>query len=206
MTDIAGMADIERRDLYADLEGLTDGQWSTMTACDPWTVRHLVAHLTGLGNQTPPKFLFGMIRNGFNFDKFMGKFLVKFNQGSNSDVWAGFVKTVENPRNPPGPKYVALGEFVCHGEDIRRALGFSRDHPKEHLLTLADMYKNTGSPLGVKERIAGLRLRATDADWVTGDGPEVAGAAIDLVLAMTGRTAALDSCKGEGVETLRQRL
>jgi uncharacterized protein (TIGR03083 family) len=146
-----------------------------------------------------------MITNGFNFSKFMDNFLVQFNQGSNADVLAGFAKTVENPKNPPGPKYVALGEFMCHGEDIRRAVGSCGEHPAEHLVALAEMYKETGAPIRGKKRLDGLRLRATDTDWTTGDGPEVAGPAMDLILAMTGRSAALDSCEGDGVSILRQR-
>ena len=51
----------------------------------------------------------------------------------------------------------------------------------------------------------GLRLRATDVDWSTGEGPEVAGPAMDLILAMTGRTAPLEACEGDGVEILRSR-
>jgi hypothetical protein len=48
-------------------------------------------------------------------------------------------------------------------------------------------------------------LRATDAGWNHGDGPAVEGPILDLLLAMTGRTAALDSLSGEGVSTLRSR-
>jgi hypothetical protein len=48
-------------------------------------------------------------------------------------------------------------------------------------------------------------LRATDVDWTFGDGPEVAGPAMDLILAISGRSAALDACTGDGVATLRSR-
>ncbi len=47
------MADIERKALYAELQGLTEAQWSTMTVCDPWTVRHLVAHMTATHGDGP---------------------------------------------------------------------------------------------------------------------------------------------------------
>jgi len=50
-----------------------------------------------------------------------------------------------------------------------------------------------------------LKLRATDVDWTFGDGPEVAGPGMDLILAMSGRASALDDCTGEGVATLRAR-
>ena len=50
-----------------------------------------------------------------------------------------------------------------------------------------------------------LRLRATDADWSTGDGPAVEGDAKHLVSAMTGRDAAFDDLSGEGVDIMRSR-
>ena len=205
MTDFAAMANTERKALYTELQGLSEQQWSTMTACDPWTVRQVVAHLTALGNQTVPNFFSGFVRSGFNFNKFIARDLAKFDRGSNEDILAGFARTVDAPRSPPAPKYVPLGEYLCHGEDIRRALGRPGEHPAEHLIALADGYQGAGKPLGGKKRIQGLRLRATDVKWSTGEGPEVAGPCMDLILAMTGRGAALATCEGNGVATLRAR-
>lgn len=205
MTEFAAMARAERSALYAELEGLTDEQWSVMTVCDPWTVRHLVAHMTALGNQTAPNFFKGFITSGFSFDKFVNKDLARFNHGSNADVLARFAATLNSTKSAPAPKYVALGEYMCHGEDIRRALGRSGTHPEAHLVALAGAYRKTGKPLDGKNRTAGLRLRATDAEWSAGEGPEVSGPAMDLILAMSGRGGALDHCTGDGVATMRSR-
>ncbi len=205
MTDYAAMADVERKALLGELQGLTEAQWATMTVCDPWTVRHLVAHMTALGNQTVPNFVKGLIGAGFNFDKFTAKDLVRFNQGSNADVLAGFEKSLSITKAPPGPKYVPLGEYICHGEDIRRAIASNAPHPQAHLVALAAAYQKTGQPLGGKKRSAGLKLRATDVEWSSGEGPEVAGPAIDVIMAMSGRGKALDNCTGDGVATMRAR-
>ena len=161
--------------------------------------------MTALGNQTAPNFFMGLITSGFSFDKFVAKDLKKYNQGSNADVLAGFAKTVENPKAALGPKYVTLGEIMCHGEDIRRALGRRGEHPAAHVEALAEMYKKTGNPLGGKKRTAGLSFRATDANWTTGEGPEVAGPGMDLIMAIAGRGDALSTCTGDGAETLRSR-
>jgi hypothetical protein len=45
--------------------------------------------------------------------------------------------------------------------------------------------------------VAGLTLRATDAGWSAGTGPEVAGPIVAVVLAMTGRNAVLGELSGE---------
>ena len=70
---------------------------------------------------------------------------------------------------------------------------------------VAEFYKRSNLVLGAKKRIAGLKLRATDADWTHGDGPEVSGPMVSLVMAMTGRKAAIEDLKGDGVDTLRSR-
>jgi hypothetical protein len=53
--------------------------------------------------------------------------------------------------------------------------------------------------------VAGLTLRATDADWSHGSGPIVEGPAMSLLLATAGRTAAFDDLAGPGLPTLRTR-
>ena len=73
------------------------------------------------------------------------------------------------------------------------------------MVTVADFYKGSNLLIGSKNRIAGLALRATDAEWTTGTGPEVSGPILSLVMAMTGRKVADDDLTGDGVATLRSR-
>jgi uncharacterized protein (TIGR03083 family) len=199
------MIHAERRSLAEFLDTISPDQWTTPTLCEKWNVQDLVGHLTAAGNITAPHFFGGFIRTGFNFDKFVEGDLRKYAQGSPADVRSRYDAIIESDRTPPGPSYVALGEVMVHGEDIRRPLGARGEHPAEHLTTLAEMYKKTGAPLRAKKRLAGLKLEATDVDWSTGDGPEVRGPCMSLILAMVGRTGALDDCEGPGVEKLRSR-
>jgi hypothetical protein len=53
--------------------------------------------------------------------------------------------------------------------------------------------------------VPGLALRATDADWSHGTGPEVSGPVLALVMAMTGRKSAASQLSGEGVALLQAR-
>lgn len=71
---------------------------------------------------------------------------------------------------------------------------------------VADSYKGSNLVIGAKDRIAGVRLRATDTDWSHGSGPEASGRAVDLLLTMTGRRAGLEQLTGDGVEVLRLRM
>lgn len=205
MADLTPMVHAERRSLAGFLDTLAPDQWTAPTWCDKWNVQELVGHLTAAGNITAPHFFGGFIRSGFNFNTFVEGDLRQYAQGTPAEVRARYDAIIESDRKPPGPRYVALGEVMVHGEDIRRSLGASGEHPPEHLTTLAEAYKKTGAPLHAKKRLVGLKLEATDVDWSTGEGPEVRGPCMSLIMAMVGREGALADCEGPGVETLRAR-
>lgn len=83
---------------------------------------------------------------------------------------------------------------------------FWGDRHLDHLTAVTDFYKRSSLVIPAKTRVAGLRLRATDTAWTSGDGPEVRAPLIAILLAITGRTVALDDLAGDGVAILRQRV
>jgi uncharacterized protein (TIGR03083 family) len=205
VVDVMPMIHAERAALAGDLASLTDPQWSAPTWCEKWNVQQLVGHLIAAGNITAGHFFPGLIGAGLSFDRFVDRDLRSYAEGTPEQVKSRFDSIITSNHKPPGPAYVALGEVMVHGEDIRRPLGLSADHPEAHLVALAEMYKKTGFPLRAKKRLAGLRLVATDVEWSTGDGPEVRGPCMSLILGMVGRHDALADCEGDGVATLRSR-
>jgi uncharacterized protein (TIGR03083 family) len=122
-----------------------------------------------------------------------------------AETLAGFDRVQTSVKHPPGPPNTWLGETIVHGEDIRRPLGIKHQYPTAAVVQVADFYQGSNLLIGSKRRISGLTLAATDAEWSHGTGPEVAGPILSLVLAMTGRTTALDGLTGDGVATLRAR-
>lgn len=204
MADAHQMAIETRAALFGDIENLSDADMDTMTCCDPWTVRHLVAHMTALGNQTFGNFARGLIGARFDFDRFVDTDLQSY-LGPTDTMISNFEQTLARTKPSPGPKYVMLGEYTMHGEDIRRALGRRGEHPAARMELLAQMYAKTGKPINGKSRTDGLSFRATDGDWSFGEGAEVAGPGIDLVRAISGRADAFDTLEGPGVDTLRSR-
>jgi uncharacterized protein (TIGR03083 family) len=204
MADVHAMAMQTRNELFDELQELTDDDLAVMTCCDPWTVKHLVAHMTALGNQSVPNFMLGMLRARGNFDRFVASDLQKYMK-STEEMKAGFKATLARAKPSPGPKYVMLGEYTVHGEDIRRVLGRRGEHPAERLQPLAEMYAATKAPIDGKRRAEGLSFRATDGNWSIGEGREVAGPGIDLVRAISGRVDAYDTLEGPGLETLKSR-
>jgi len=84
-------------------------------------------------------------------------------------------------------------------------VGKPLDLPVDHYVVGLSYMQGVQPVLGCKKRIEGLQLKATDADWSTGEGPLVEGPAKLVLSAMTGRRAALDQLSGDGVETMRSR-
>lgn len=70
------------------------------------------------------------------------------------------------------------------------------------VLACLDFDKRSNALIGTKSRIEGLELVANDADWTSGEGPEVSGSALSLLMAATGRTAAAGDLSGPGAERL----
>ncbi len=100
---------------------------------------------------------------------------------------------------------IALVDGTIHHQDIRRTLGRPRAIPADRLTRILPLVPSNPR-LGAGRRIRGLRLRATDVDWTHGRGPEVTGPGEALLMAMTGRPAALADLSGSGHATLAARL
>jgi uncharacterized protein (TIGR03083 family) len=196
----------ERASLADALAALPDESWDRPSLCPDWRVREVVGHLISTATLTPATFLGGLVSSGFRFRAMTAKNIRAVTADrSTADLVSMYRSRVDSRSAPPGPTASWLGETIVHGEDIFRALNGYRQHPVEHVLAAADFYKTSNLLIGAKTRIAGVRLRATDATWQHGDGPEAAGPAIAVLLAMTGRQAALDDLAGDGVAVLRDR-
>ena len=195
----------ERKALASDLQGLSESQWSSASLCGTWTVRDVTAHMTAAGSITPPSFFGKMIGSGFSFERVQAAGVAAQRGSDPADTLARFETIATSVKHPPGPLDTVLGETIIHAEDIRRPLGIQHEYPAGAVLPLAGFFQGSNLIIGTKRRIAGLSLRATDADWSHGSGPEVRGPLMSLLMAMTGRKAALDDLSGEGVAALRAR-
>jgi len=203
--DIWSEVHAERKALAADLRELSSEDWARPSLCSDWTVRDVLAHMTSAAKLTPPAFFGKMIGSGFSFDKVQEQGVAAQRGATPADTLASFESVLTSVRHPPGPTPTWLGEVIVHSEDIRRALGIQHAYPTDAVVRVADFFKGSNLLIGSKRRISGLTLRATDAEWSHGTGPEVSGPILSLVMAMTGRKVAADDLTGEGVATLRSR-
>jgi uncharacterized protein (TIGR03083 family) len=205
MDDLWSAVAAERRALADDLAGLTPEQWRTRSLCQSWNVAQVLAHMTSTATLTPLTFAGSFARAGFSFSSFANTQIRKHLGPDRDATLAGFVAVTDSRKSPPGPKASWLGEAIVHAEDIRRPLGIVHTYDAAAVRHVADFYKGSDTLIGTRSRIAGLSLRATDADWTHGEGELVEGPMLPLLLAMTGRRAGCDDLTGPGVATLESR-
>ncbi|GAA1937792.1 maleylpyruvate isomerase family mycothiol-dependent enzyme [Streptomyces durmitorensis] len=202
--DVWSLVHAERAALIEDLTGLDDKQWDLPSMCDGWTVHDVVAHLVDTARTTRIGFVSGMVRARFDFDRQNAR-------GVDRERGASPQKTLERLRQvasrrsgPPAPLDTRLIEEVVHGEDIRRPLGLTHSYLPEAVVRSLRLQARTSASFGgAKERVSGVQLAPTDADLRIGEGPQVRGTALSLLLAISGRQEALDELDGPGVDTLR---
>lgn len=202
--DLKDMAHAERTDLAAFLAELTPEQWHHPSLCAGWTVKDVVAHVVSyeeLGVAGLLKrFAKGRVVNAnqVGVDEFAGL---------SPEELLAYLNRHLYPRGLTARLGGTIGfvDGIVHHQDIRRALDRPRTIPADRLARVLPLIP--GNPrLGAGRRIRGLRLRATDVDWTHGHGAEVTGPGEALMMAMTGRPAALADLDGPGKAALAQRL
>jgi uncharacterized protein (TIGR03083 family) len=196
---------IERANLIDAWIGFTTEQWSAPSLCAGWSIQDVAGHLIGGAEQTPVNFLIELAQAGFNFDTFTDRGAKKIAATGPTELVRRLQACTTTTNHPPGPVSAMLGEVLVHGADIRRPLGLHYDYPAAALVEVANGWKNMNVIVGVKRRIAGVTLKANDVEWTYGQGPEVVGPMIAVLLAMVGRKDAHRDLSGEGLATLASR-
>jgi uncharacterized protein (TIGR03083 family) len=195
----------ERSEMVETLTSLSAEQWSTPSWCQGWSVQEVAGHVLAAAEQTPLNFYKELIQAGFRFNVFTERGAERLSAIGPDELVRRLRARTTTTNHPPAPVMAMLGEIIVHGEDIRRPLALAHRAPEEALVAVADSWKNSNLLIGSKRRIAGLRLKATDTEWVHGDGPEVSGPMVALVLAMTGRKGVHGDLSGDGLEILAGR-
>jgi uncharacterized protein (TIGR03083 family) len=197
------------RESFGDyLASLTPDDWTKPSLCAGWSVKDVAAHMLVIPTMTKGQVFRAFFGSGFNLDKMNAKFVKKIAAENSPAEIAATTRSAANSRSmPPGLKLPGvLNELAVHAADISEATGKPFTLPSEVYVAALDHLKGVQPVFGTKKRIAGLMLKATDANWSTGAGPSVEGPAQQLLLAMAGRRSALDHLTGDGLATLRSRM
>jgi uncharacterized protein (TIGR03083 family) len=205
--DLIEMIADERRQLADLVDGLTEEQLRTPSLVPTWTVRDVAAHLTLGVTASLFRFALAFFTTG-SLEKATDKLTWETAKLPVKELADALRRSAAKVRAPPGmgPESL-LVEVLVHGLDLRRPIGVGREIPRERsriaLQLLATCKPGGFTRKGWRE---GLRFEATDDDWSYGAGPVLRGASDSLMLAITGRVAALDDLQGEGVAVLRERF
>ena len=143
----------------------------------------------------------------FNLDRMNAKLVGKIaGTMSPSQLAAATTSSAASHGMPPGLKLPGvLNELVIHSADVSEGVGKPFDLPTADYASCLAYLQDVQPVFGAKQRIAGLRLQATDSEWSTGSGPLVTGTSKQLLLAMAGRPTAFAHLTGDGVATMQTR-
>lgn len=203
MVDVWPMVHAERAGLIRDLQNVDAERWEEPSLCEGWTVHDVVAHLIDTARTTRIGFVIGLARARFDFDRQNARGVERERGATPEETLERLRRVASRRSTPPAPLDSRLVEEVVHGEDIRRPLGLTRTYPREAVVRSLRLQARTPASMGgAKELVARIRLTATDADAVIGDGPEVTGPALPLLLAVSGRRVVLDELDGPGLAAL----
>jgi uncharacterized protein (TIGR03083 family) len=196
-----GMIADERRRLADLVDSLDDGQLRTPSLCGEWSVKEVVGHLVAAVAAPTSAMLLLLVRSGFRIHRANARLAGRMAELPAAELAALLRVHAENPFRPPVVGYPGqLTDLQVHGQDIRRPLGLPHDLRPDRLRVSLDFLVG-GRAIGFvpKHLPKGLRFEATDLDWAWGSGPLVRGTGEAVMLALTGRTAALAELSGDGV-------
>lgn len=208
MPDIWEFVAAERAALADELDSLDAEAWEHPSACPGWRVRDVVGHLVFLAEGSYTKAIPAAWRDGLKIrvSRMMDITARKTAIADPAELTERLRAAKHGRFRLPGaPPAAVLAEVIVHGEDIRRPL--SRPAPQRDpasLQSALDFYVSI-SRYFIRSGARGLKLIATDTDWSAGRGDEVRGPALDLLLALAGRSYGCDGMVGDGVDSLRAR-
>ncbi|NIK60365.1 maleylpyruvate isomerase family mycothiol-dependent enzyme [Kribbella shirazensis] len=196
------------------LATLSPDDWGRRSLCDGWTVRDVAGHLTlqqmGFGDV-----LRVAVRHpGVHSLNWMILTSARDKAALPTEQLISEIRAMVGSRrhNLGVTPFETLLDIVVHGQDMAVPLGRSLSVPPQVAATAASrawQYQATRSgrrKAKVFQPIpyAGLRLTATDIDWSVGDGPELRGPVLALLLLLTGRRDVLPQLDGPGAQTLHR--
>lgn len=195
----------ERARLAEDLASVPNQAWTTPSLCPGWDVHDVLAHLVDTAKTSRLGFARRMVFSRFDFDGDNAFGIRRERCHDPRDTVEALRAAVPLTLTPVAPRPTRLVEAIVHGEDIRRPLGIVAAYDCAAVTAaLAYQVQAAVGMGGGRERVEGVRLVATDCDFVSGSGDEVSARAVDLLLAVSGRRVEAGAFDGPGTARLTQ--
>lgn len=203
--DVWKLVHAERQLLLDDLADLSGSQWEMSSLCPGWSVHDVLAHIVDAAETGKLSFVWSMVRARGNFDRANDSGIARCRHEDPRQTLAALGAVQASTRTPPAHRATRLVEAIVHGEDIRRPLQIEGHYPLAGVVdALVYQLRTAVSFGGGKERAAGLRLVDSDSGRSWGDGPQVSGSVLDLLLAVSGRPVDPARLTGPGAGRLTE--
>jgi uncharacterized protein (TIGR03083 family) len=193
-----------RRRIADELESLSPDEWDAPSLCAGWRVRDVAGHLSLVPTVTLREMLAVAPRCAFDPNRINTALAVRYGSQEPSTVVARIREHADNRTTARGLDTAnSLFDLVVHSQDVAVPLGRRLEVPPETSVAGLQRVWEMGWPFRARRRFGHVALTATDADWSAGQGPEVRGPALALLLLLTGRgSSAARDLSGAGATLL----
>ncbi|MGV0771403.1 maleylpyruvate isomerase family mycothiol-dependent enzyme [Mycobacterium syngnathidarum] len=197
----------ERRSIADLIAGLDADQLATPSLCAGWDVKTVAAHLVSDFVDGFWGFLASGVRHG-GIDRGIDALARRRAQAPASEIARTLRERADHRLSPPvtGP-LSGLTDVLVHGADIRIPLGLPHDPDPQYVARVLDfLTSRTQVGFFPHRRLRGIQLHDEVTGRTWGQGEMVTGPGGAVLLAVCGRTVALDGLAGPGLPVLRSRL
>jgi len=191
----------ERQRLHDQTRALTEEQWRKPALVGSWTVEQTIAHLAAGAEQSFAAWMRSVLSARFDFELHKQRGVMTRIGATPDETLTRFRRAIENRRRAAGPVMASLGEVLIHGEEIRRPLGIAAEVPSRTAAVALRWFARHDFTEYSRSRAEGLRL-VPEGEPVIGEGAEVRGHALALLLALSGRPVSPGELSGPGAAVL----
>ncbi|MHB8467968.1 MAG: maleylpyruvate isomerase family mycothiol-dependent enzyme [Acidimicrobiales bacterium] len=172
--------------------------------CDGWRVRDVLGHLVHLAEATQLRMARDVITRGPMPDRALARVAADLGRRSVEELSDRLQAAAGGRFHILGtPMVVALGEVLVHGSDMLRAVGADDEVDPSIVVPVLNIYRRVGRLAFHAAPAAKVTLVATDVQAAIGQGPEVRGRALDLLLLLANRRQVLADLVGPGLDNIR---
>ena len=204
--DVWRLVHAERRALIDDLAGLTPEQWETPSLADGWTVHDVAAHLIDNARTTPWRLTVGMARARGDLDRQNQAGVEAERRPSTAATLDALRSVAGRTTGPPTWMAPSPADWSRTSPTARTSAGPWASATSTRSRPCSTRSRTSCGPRsrwgGAPAEMRRVRLVATDAAITVGEGPEVHGRLLELLMAATGRPWHQGALTGDGVGLL----
>ncbi|MBC7724698.1 MAG: maleylpyruvate isomerase family mycothiol-dependent enzyme [Burkholderiaceae bacterium] len=179
------------------LEPLTAEQWESASLCEGWRVADVAGHLAWRVGTPAGELLTSSVRAVVRervSPRALTTAMAERRAANGQAALVAELRAIAGDRAVRrGRRNIGeLAEVVIHGYDMATALGIPLEFPARATGAVA-LARTLLAPARLRAVVRHRTLRATDAGWSVGRGPEIAAPAEALVLFLAGRSNTVPS-------------